>query len=451
MDEIMVTKEIWNLVYPKIKEGLPKPIITKTSNMENTEMLLSEKRENKKFTQSWKLEDYEIETDDGYVDVEFLHETKPYQVYELKLENGYTLKCADEHIVFREYNEEIFVKDLEVGDYIFTDNKFQKVISVENLGYTEKMYDFQLAEGSNRRYYTNGILSHNTELARQLAKYMFDSEDALIRLDMSEYMEKIAASRISGAAPGYVGYDEGSELLNKVRTKPYSVILLDEIEKAHQDIYNLFLQVFDDGYMTDSHGRKVSFKNTVILMTSNVGTKEVKDFGNGVGFNTKAKEDKKSDNIKDRLEKELKRKFPPEFINRIDDIIYFKDLAKEDILSIVDLELVKSVKRSGEIGYKITIDDKLKEHLVKVGYDPQYGARPMKRAIQRWIDDYLTDFILENSPAEGTSLAMSYDFDKDSTSIIATPPEPKTEVHIEPEDENEKVEKPKKTRKKKSE
>jgi ATP-dependent Clp protease ATP-binding subunit ClpC len=290
-----------------------------------------------------------------------------------------------------------------------------------------------------------------TELARQLAKYMFDSEDALIRLDMSEYMEKIAASRISGAAPGYVGYDEGSELLNKVRTKPYSVILLDEIEKAHQDIYNLFLQVFDDGYMTDSHGRKVSFKNTVILMTSNVGTKEVKDFGNGVGFNTKAKEDKKSDNIKDRLEKELKRKFPPEFINRIDDIIYFKDLAKEDILSIVDLELVKSVKRSGEIGYKITIDDKLKEHLVKVGYDPQYGARPMKRAIQRWIDDYLTDFILENSPAEGTSLAMSYDFDKDSTSIIATPPEPKTEVHIEPEDENEKVEKPKKTRKKKSE
>jgi ATP-dependent Clp protease ATP-binding subunit ClpC len=294
-----------------------------------------------------------------------------------------------------------------------------------------------------------------TELARQLAKYMFDSEDALIRLDMSEYMEKIAASRISGAAPGYVGYDEGSELLNKVRTKPYSVILLDEIEKAHPDIYNLFLQVFDDGYMTDSHGRKVSFKNTIILMTSNVGTKEVKDFGTGVGFNTKAKEERKSDNIKDKLEKELKKKFPPEFINRIDDIIYFKDLSKEDILSIVELELVKSVKRSNEIGYTISIDDKLKEQLVKVGYDPQYGARPMKRAIQRWIDDYLTDFILENSPVEGTILNMSYDSDKDITSIVEIKPEPKpqlqSEVKPEIEIKSEEVEKPKKSRKKKSE
>jgi ATP-dependent Clp protease ATP-binding subunit ClpC len=291
-----------------------------------------------------------------------------------------------------------------------------------------------------------------TELAKKLAGYMFDSEDSLIRLDMSEYMEKIAATRISGAAPGYVGYDEGSELLNKVITKPYSVILLDEIEKAHPDIYNLFLQVFDDGYMTDSHGRKVSFKNCVILMTSNVGTKEVKEFGTGVGFNTKAKEEKRSDNIKDKLEKELKKKFPPEFINRIDDIIYFKDLSKEDILSIIDLELVKSIKRTSEIGYEITIDDKLKEHLAKVGYDPQYGARPMKRAIQRWIDDYLTDFILENSPSEGTKLDLTYDSDKDSTLITATAPE-KVEVQVKEEEKVSEVseEKPKKSRKKKSE
>ena len=419
MDEIIVTKEIWDLVYPKInKEGLPKPIITKTSNMENTtEMLLSEKRENKKFTQSWKLEDYEILTDDGYVDVEYLHETEPYEVYELKLGNGYTLKCADEHIVFREYNEEIFVKDLEVGDYIFTDNKFQKVISVENLGYSEKMYDFQLAEVSNKRYYTNGILSHNTEFAKQLTKYMFESEDSLIRLDMSEYMEKFNASKLSGSPAGYVGYEDGSTFLNKIRTKPYSVILLDEIEKAHPDIFNMFLQVFDDGYMTDAHGRKISFKNCVILMTSNVGTKVVRDFGTGVGFNTKSQEDKKSDNVKDTLEKELKKKFPPEFINRIDDVIYFKDLGKPELLQIIDLELVKIISRVNKIGFGLTLTDTLKEHLAKVGYDPQYGARPMKRAIQRWVDDYLTDYIMEHSPAEGTTLNLDYNVKEDVTTV----------------------------------
>lgn len=262
-----------------------------------------------------------------------------------------------------------------------------------------------------------------TELAKQLTKYMFESEDSLIRLDMSEYMEKISASRISGAAPGYVGYEEGSELLNKVRTKPYSVILLDEIEKAHPDIHNLFLQVFDDGYMTDSHGRKVSFKNCVILMTSNVGTKEIKAFGNGVGFTTQAKSDNVADNVKGKLEKELKKTFPPEFINRLDDVIYFKDLAKAEILQIIELELKKIVGRVSDIGYNINIDEKLKDHLSIVGYAPEYGARPLKRAIQRWVDDYLTDYILENNPAIGSIFDMSYDSVSDLTTVKEVKPE----------------------------
>jgi len=293
-----------------------------------------------------------------------------------------------------------------------------------------------------------------TEFAKQLTKYMFESEDSLIRLDMSEYMDKISSTKLIGSSAGYVGYEEGSAFLNKVRTKPYSVILLDEIEKAHPDIYNMFLQVFDDGHMTDSHGRKVSFKNTVILMTSNVGTKEVKEFGTGVGFNTKSKDDKKADTIKDKLEKELKKKFPPEFINRIDDIIYFKDLGKEEILQIIDLELVKIINRVKTIGFDITVDDKLKNHLVKVGYDPQYGARPMKRAIQRWIDDSLTDYILESNPAVGTIFHLSFDSDKEATTITEEIVPITVETTIKPQIDEEitVVEvKPKRTRKKKSE
>jgi ATP-dependent Clp protease ATP-binding subunit ClpC len=257
-----------------------------------------------------------------------------------------------------------------------------------------------------------------TELAKQLTRELFESDDSLIRLDMSEFMDKISASRLIGSSAGYVGYDDGSVILNKVRTKPYSVILLDEIEKAHPDIWNLFLQVFDDGYMTDAHGRKVSFKNTVILMTSNVGTKTIKEFGQGVGFSTKAKVEGKDMDIKDKLEKELKKTFAPEFINRVDDIIYFRDLGMEEILSIIDLELIKIVSRVNNIGYEITIDAKSKEHLSVVGYEPQYGARPMKRAIQRWIDDYLTDFILENNPQEGSILHVTYDSVSDHTFVL---------------------------------
>jgi ATP-dependent Clp protease ATP-binding subunit ClpC len=254
-----------------------------------------------------------------------------------------------------------------------------------------------------------------TELAKQLSKYLFNSEDAMIRIDMSEYMEKISVNRIVGSPAGYIGFDD-STILDIIRRKPYSVILMDEIEKAHPDVYNIFLQAFDDGHMTDSHGRKVSFKNCIILMTSNVGTKIVKDFGTGVGFSSKRKEETKGEEIKAILEKELKKSFAPEFINRIDEIIYFRDLDKEDITKILRLELAKSVARLEFLGFKSEVKDELIEKLVEVGYDPQYGARPMKRAIQRWVDDYITDVLLDTPPL-GSTLILSYDKESDLTVI----------------------------------
>jgi ATP-dependent Clp protease ATP-binding subunit ClpC len=267
----------------------------------------------------------------------------------------------------------------------------------------------------------SGILIGNsgvgkTELAKQLAKYLFDSEEALIRLDMSEYMEKISLTRIQGSAPGYVGYEDAN-VLDKIRRKPYSVVLFDEIEKAHPDIFNLFLQMLDEGHITDSHGRKINFKNCVILMTSNVGTKVVKEFGSGVGFNTKAKLDNSNNDVKSILEKELKKKFAPEFINRLDEIIYFQDLGKDEILKIVELELTKTCKRAEELGFKLNITDNLKSHLVEVGYDPQYGARPLKRALQKWIDDYITEFIIESAPKQGSTLNIDYDKDGDKSVV----------------------------------
>jgi ATP-dependent Clp protease ATP-binding subunit ClpC len=223
-------------------------------------------------------------------------------------------------------------------------------------------------------------------------------------------------TRIQGSAPGYVGYEDAN-VLDKIRRKPYSVILFDEIEKAHTDIFNLFLQMLDEGHVTDSHGRKVSFKNCVILMTSNVGTKIVKDFGSGVGFNTKARLDNSNTDVKSILEKELKKKFAPEFINRLDEIIYFKDLGKDEILQIIELELNKTISRALELGFKLEVSEALKSHLVEVGYDPQYGARPLKRALQKWIDDYVTEFIIENSPKEGSTLTIDYDKEGDKSIV----------------------------------
>lgn len=255
-----------------------------------------------------------------------------------------------------------------------------------------------------------------TYLAKSVAKYLFDSEDAMIRLDMSEYGEKINVSRLLGAAPGYVGYEGGSDFLNRVRQRPYSVILLDEIEKAHPDVWNIFLQLFDDGHLTDSHGRKVDFKNTIIIMTSNVGVRKMKDFGPGVGFGTKTKENQASEQ-KSVIEAELKKKFAPEFLNRIDDIIFFNSLGKEEIGKIIDLELAKVYKRVESIEYKLELDSTMRDHLIEVGFDAKYGARPMKRAIQKWIEDPLTEKIIDDNPPKGSVMIVSYDKEKDEYSV----------------------------------
>ena len=256
-----------------------------------------------------------------------------------------------------------------------------------------------------------------TELAKQLAKHMFNTEDALIRLDMSEFSDKIATSKLTGTSPGYVGYEDGSPFLNKIKNKPYSVILLDEIEKAHPEIFNVFLQMLDEGFLTDGHGRKINFKNCIILMTSNVGTKVVQDFGTGVGFSTNTKIERKDDEIKSLLEKELFKKFAPEFINRFDEIIYFKDLNENDLLQIVDLELNKVFDRVKNIEYDVEVDDTLKKHLITIGTDTRFGARILKRTVQKWVDDAITESILTDNPEKGSKFILSYNEDEKKTDV----------------------------------
>ena len=235
-----------------------------------------------------------------------------------------------------------------------------------------------------------------THLAKELAKYMFGSSDALIRIDMSEYMEKFTVSRLVGAPPGYVGYEEGGQLTEKVRRKPYSIVLLDEIEKAHPDVFNLLLQVMDEGRLTDSYGRMVDFKNTVIIMTSNIGTRQLKDFGRGVGFATQSRLDDKEFS-RSVIQKALNKSFAPEFINRVDEIITFDQLSLEAITKIIDIELKGLYDRIEAIGYKLVIDDKAKEFIAGKGYDVQYGARPLKRAIQTYLEDGLSELIISSS------------------------------------------------------
>ena len=261
-----------------------------------------------------------------------------------------------------------------------------------------------------------------TELAKQLAKHMFNSEDALIRLDMSEFSDKIATSKLTGTAPGYVGYEDGSPFLNKIKNKPYSVILLDEIEKAHPEIFNVFLQMLDEGFLTDGHGRKINFKNCIILMTSNVGTKVVQDFGTGVGFSTSTKAERKEEEIKSLLEKELFKKFAPEFINRFDEIIYFKDLNESDLLKIVDLELEKVYKRINGIEFELEVDESLKKHIISIGTDTRFGARILKRTIQKWVDDAVTDKILNDNPEKGSKFMLSYNEKDKKTEVKVKKP-----------------------------
>jgi ATP-dependent Clp protease ATP-binding subunit ClpC len=261
-----------------------------------------------------------------------------------------------------------------------------------------------------------------TELAKQLAKHMFNSEDALIRLDMSEFSDKISTSKLTGTSPGYVGYEEGSPFLNKIKNKPYSVILLDEIEKAHPDIFNVFLQMLDEGMLTDGHGRKINFKNCIILMTSNVGTKVVQDFGTGVGFSTSTKTERKDEEIKSLLEKELFKKFAPEFINRFDDIVYFKDLNQDDLLKIVDLELNKFYERIEKLEYTVDVDDTLKKHLIEVGTDTRFGARILKRTVQKWVDDAITEKILTDNPEKGSKFILTYNDKEKKTDVKVKKP-----------------------------
>tara|TARA_R110001592_G_scaffold192795_14_gene439845 strand:+ start:6595 stop:8589 length:1995 start_codon:yes stop_codon:yes gene_type:complete len=255
-----------------------------------------------------------------------------------------------------------------------------------------------------------------TEMAKALCKYLFDSEDSLIRIDMSEYQEKFNVSRMVGAPPGYVGYESGGQLTEKVRRKPYSVVLLDEIEKAHPDTFNVLLQALDDGHMTDGHGRKVDFRNTVIIMTSNAGTKQLAEFGQGLGFKTQSSTTEDDAN-KEILRKALSKQFSPEFLNRIDDVIIFNTLTKEDISKIIEIELDKLHERISDKGFTIKIHKSAKDYLIEKGYDPKFGARPLKRVIQRNVEDLLAEALLSGDIDDNSVLIIKYDKKKETLVI----------------------------------
>lgn len=257
-----------------------------------------------------------------------------------------------------------------------------------------------------------------TELAKELARFMFDTEDALIQVDMSEYMEKFAVSRLVGAPPGYVGYEEGGQLTEKVRRKPYAVILLDEIEKAHPDVFNILLQVLDEGQLTDSLGRKVDFRNTIVIMTSNIGARQLKDFGQGVGFSTVAKASQADTFSRGVIENALKRAFAPEFLNRVDDVVVFNSLSKDDIFKIIDIELKSLFDRIHGLGYEIKLTDAAREFIAEKGYDSNFGARPLKRAIQKHLEDPIAEEILKGELSEGDTMEVDYDKEKEEVRII---------------------------------
>ena len=247
-----------------------------------------------------------------------------------------------------------------------------------------------------------------TELAKALSEFLFDADDAMIRIDMSEFMEKFAVSRLVGAPPGYVGYEEGGMLTEKVRRKPYSVILFDEVEKAHPDVFNLLLQVLDEGQMTDSMGRKIDFRNTVIIMTSNIGSRQLKEFGTGVGFGTNTKEVNRERDSKQVIETQLRKFFSPEFLNRIDDVVVFNSLEKEEIIKILDVRMAKMLKRIGEIGYRVSLSDGAKVFLADKGFDADFGARPLQRALQKFLEEPLAEQVLQGNLKEGDELVVDH-------------------------------------------
>lgn len=390
----------------------------------------------KKITKSKKISNYEVLTDEGFVDIEALHETIPYEVYHLKLNDGKELKCADNHIVFDKNMNQVFVKNLSVGDNIFIgefgrtedgcffneklENPLSKVVELNHLGYEEVMYDLELVEGSNRRYYTNGILSHNTLLAKLLAEHVYGDADALVRVDMSEYMEKHSVSRLIGPPPGYVGYDQGGQLTEKVRRKPHCVILFDEIEKAHDDVFNMLLQLLDEGHLTDGLGRKVNFKNALIIMTSNIGVKEANTFGKTMGFETGVGAFNEQTKTRAIIDKALKKKFKPEFLNRIDEAIIFNSLSKEDIRQIINVEIKHLESRLAELKFQLDISEEALDFIAKQGYDEDYGARPLNRAIQHYVEDLVADEILTEVFKEGDTIKIIYSKDEE-TLVIEKP------------------------------
>jgi ATP-dependent Clp protease ATP-binding subunit ClpC len=261
-----------------------------------------------------------------------------------------------------------------------------------------------------------------TQLAKILAQYLFDSADNLIRIDMSEYMEKFSVSRLVGAPPGYVGYEEGGQLTEKVRRKPYAVVLLDEIEKAHPDVYHILLQVMDEGQLTDSLGRRVDFRNTIVIMTSNIGTRQLKDFGRGVGFDTRTKQVSTNEYAKSVIQKALKNAFAPEFLNRIDDVVLFNTLTRDDIHKIIDIELKGLYARINQLGYNIKLTDTAKDFIVEKGYDIQYGARPLKRAIQKYLEDPMAEVLISANIAEGDTVSVGFDSKKEEITVKVQKP-----------------------------
>jgi ATP-dependent Clp protease ATP-binding subunit ClpC len=254
-----------------------------------------------------------------------------------------------------------------------------------------------------------------TQLAKELAKLVFGDADAMIRVDMSEYMEKFNSTKLIGAPPGYVGHEEGGQLTEKVRRKPYSVVLFDEIEKAHPDIFNTLLQILDEGTITDGLGRKINFKNCLIILTSNVGQRKAAEFGGGVGFGAQ-REDVKEKETKNTIRKELEKMFPPEFINRLDEIIYFNSLTQEDLIKIIDVEIKKMTPRFEEIGYKLTISKDLKEKIAEKGYDPKFGARPLRRLLQKYVEDTIAELVVTRKVEIGAKITLSFDPKKDPES-----------------------------------
>lgn len=367
----------------------------------------------KKFTRTREVKNFEVLSDTGWVDIKNIHTTIEYEVYEIHLANGGILRCADNHIVFNSNMDEIFTRNLKEGDIIYTEEGTNAVKKIIKTGNFETMYDLELSDKSNHRYYTNGILSHNTQLAKELAKYMFGESDSLIRIDMSEYGEKFDATKMFGSPPGYVGHEDGGQLTEKVRRKPYSIVLFDEIEKAHPEIFNTLLQILDEGHLTDGQGRKINFKNTLIILTSNVGQRKLSEFGTSSGFAISSKTSNKEFENEALLKKELEKKFSPEFINRLDDIVYFKELGKENMLDILDVELNKTLPRIESLGYKVKISQDLKEKMCEEGFNPKFGARPLKRVVQKYIEDTLADLMVQMKVSEGDAITLSFDKPKD--------------------------------------